>query len=401
MPKQVFFIDNVFNIPHGPITIAKNAQKHTWSLENLLGHFDHFPLKDFYNLKNIDLFSKDIPKYIVAFIQMPVMNTPYLSQEAVHLLKTRNDIKLLVLSTLEHVIKPKELSLSLSKKSIPLDRVLVMCSNLEAHGQVLEGVRYISINFWESFSRMHIKILPGASIITPEDRLKTYSKANKKFLCLNRNVKPHRIWFYYSIIKSHMLDQGHVSYHLPSIDKSSYDFILQKDWVFKRIPIELHNDFREICKRKMFTRKLDVIDRENVINYNAQNNIITDFYHDSCMSFVTESESTSNFITEKTYKAIANLHPFFIVGNPDQHALLRARGYYTFEDLFESQKITNYVEAIDCLEKLKIKDLQELKRLIEQKYFDKLIHNQQNFLNRDISWNTIVEEINKAFAREI
>jgi len=110
-------------------------------LENLLGHFDHFPFKDFYNLKNIDLFDKDVSKYIVTFIQMPVMNTPYLSQEAVHLLKTRNDIKLLVLSPLEHVIKPGELSLSLSKKSIPLDRVLVMCSNLEAHGQVSSSRR--------------------------------------------------------------------------------------------------------------------------------------------------------------------------------------------------------------------------------------------------------------------
>tara|TARA_R100000734_G_C3284629_1_gene77569 strand:- start:429 stop:872 length:444 start_codon:yes stop_codon:yes gene_type:complete len=136
----------------------------------------------------------------------------------------------------------------------------------------------------------------------------------------------------------------------------------------------------------MYTRKLDILDTLNVINYN---DTLKPFYNDSVVSVVTESDSTKNFITEKTYKAIMNLHPFFIVGNPEMHTLLRARGYETFEELFGLTQVTNYRHAMVLWHKLKTTDLQILKKKVKEEYLDKLIHNQNLFLSRTVSWKDI------------
>jgi hypothetical protein len=88
-----------------------------------------------------------------------------------------------------------------------------------------------------------------------------------------------------------------------------------------------------------------------------------------------------------------NMHPFFIVGNPDQHTLLRQRGYETFEDLFGVPSITDYNSASGSLLHLKQIDMSILKKTIRKKYFDKLLHNQQHLLTRKISWNTIVQQL--------
>lgn len=391
MNNRRLFIDNVLDNPHSSVSIKKHNKQHSgiWCLENMLGHFDGFPIGDIYNVKHLGLFPSE-KKYILSFIHMPIINAPYLSQQATDAIKNDKDCFLVLFSNLEYVIEPKTLTANLSKRDIPLDKVLVVTSNTEAHGQTINQLKYICINFWESHSRLHIKTLPGSSIMLPKDRLSSLDTAKRKFLSLNRNVKPHRIWFYYSILKTEMQKEGHVSFHLPNVDKADYESLVPSHWVTKRIPRDLHADYIKTAKRKMFTRKLDAIDTGHIINYTDTS---TQYYHDSVLSYVTESDPFANFITEKTYKAIANLHPFFIVGNPEQHTLLRARGYYTFEDLFETDSITNYEQAFNSLSKLKSKDLAVLKQTIKEKYFDKLLHNQQNFLNRKVSWKAIEDEI--------
>lgn len=397
MSKPVLFLDNVVDSPHGSLIVKKSPLEGNWCVDNLLGHFDGFPFSDLYNIKHINLFSNDTIKYLLGFIHMPVISAPFLSKEAIDLLQTEANLFLVLLSVHEYIITPKELSKYLKRNNISSNKVIVMCSNIESHGQTLEGVKYVTINFWESYSRMHLKVLPGSTIITADERLSTIDSASKKFISLNRNIKPHRIWWYYSLLSNDFVDQGHVSFHLPSINKGEFLETCKSHWVLKRIPENLHNDFLITSARKMFTRKLDILDRNNVINYK---DTVKQYYLDSLVSIVTESESTKNFITEKTYKAIANLHPFFIIGNPDQHTLLRARGYYTFEDMFGIDSVMDYEQAITLINNLKNIDIKKLKHDIKEKYFDKLLHNQQNFLNRKTNWQTILDTISKTFETE-
>jgi hypothetical protein len=88
-----------------------------------------------------------------------------------------------------------------------------------------------------------------------------------------------------------------------------------------------------------------------------------------------------------------NLHPFFIIGNPEQHSLLRARGYETFEELFGVSVVSDYTQAMKLWHNIKNTRIDLLKTKIKNEYFDKLIHNQKLFLSRKISWNTIVDSI--------
>jgi hypothetical protein len=389
MQDCYFLLDNVLDAPHGGLMVKKNSNANT-IVENMLGHYDDFSYNNFYNVNKVSLLPKDTKKFVLCFLHMPTENTPQITASTIKLINEDPNVFLVVISVYEYVIADTHLHKALTKLGIKTEKVIALTSNIEAHGQQLNGVRYYTINFWESYSRFHLKLLPSTGFVDEQTRLDTITTATKKFICLNRNVKPHRIWFYYSIIKNDMLNQGHVSYHLPRIDPKIYRFIADSEFVKDQIPAGLHKDYAVTNARKMTLRKLDNLNDKVVINFNSTTR---SFYTDSLVSYVTESESDKNFLTEKTYKTIMNMHPFFIVGNPDQHTLLRQRGYETFEDLFGVPSITDYNSASGSLLHLKQIDMSILKKTIRKKYFDKLLHNQQHLLTRKISWNTIVQQL--------
>lgn len=393
MTNCYFFLESVQDWPHDGVSIQKGRHAHkneTWSVENIIGHFSEFSYENFFNISKFELVEPDAYKFIVNFIHMPTDVEFACSEESINYLNSDPRCFLVLFSCHEYVITPESLSKYIISQKIPCDKVIVVCSNLEAHKQTINGIKYICINFWESFTKFHHRLLPNVPIGDPKKLQNNINKAEKKFLCFNRNIKPHRIWFYYALIKSDMLNEGYVSYHLPKINPKEYSSVSNSHWTLKRIPAELHNDFKQTNARKMYPRMLDKLDTKAIINYGSGPR---QYYDNSLLSIVTESDSVKNFITEKTYKAIANLHPFFIVGNPDQHALLRQRGYHTFEELFNSNSVINYAEAMTMLGYIKSQDIKQLKKIIRQKYIDKLIHNQKNFFSRKIYWTEIVNEI--------
>lgn len=393
MSNHYFFLEAVRDWPHDSISVQKGRKSsvnESWPIENLIGHFSEFSYDNFFNISKIDLVETQAYKFILNFIHMPMRVDFACSNTSIKYLNNDPRCFLILFTCHEYHISPEDLSNYVVGCGIPCDKVIVLCSNLEAHNQIINGIKYICVNFWESYSKLHHRLLPNVPIADPKMIGNNIKNATKKFLCLNRNIKPHRIWFYYALIKTEMLEQGHVSYHLPKINAQEYAQVSNGPWTLKRIPPELHDDYKQTNVRKMYPRMLDRLDTVSVINYGAGP---SQYYSDTLLSFVTESDPIKNFVTEKTYKAIANLHPFFIIGNPDQHALLRQRGYHTFEDLFGSEGVTNYVEAVAMLEYIKSRDIDKLRKTIEKNYIGKLIHNQRNFFSRKIRWTDIVNEI--------
>ena len=394
MQKHFYLLDGVQNFPHGMLAVPKDFREPNffWDVYNQLGHFDDFSINNFYNLNRVDILPKDSTKFIVSFLQTPQHNIPALSKDALSLLRNDPKVFLVLFNVLEYNQNEQPLINYLKKENIPPLKTVVLVSNPDYHEKVIDGIIFLSINFWESFTRYHLKLMPDISYITPDERIKTINNANRKFLSLNRNVKLHRIWWFYSILKTEMLNQGHVSYHIPKLLTSEeYNEIIDSPNMLHYIPTNLHQDFKVNGRRQMYARMLDKIDNNrDVINYN---NTIKPYYADSLMSFVTESDHRGNFITEKTYKAIVNMHPFFIVGNPDHHALLRVRGYHTFENLFGSEKITTFDDATAVLTRLKNTDIEDLKTIINKRIIDKLVHNYELFWNRKTSWNSITDEV--------
>lgn len=400
MNNHYFFLDNVRDWPHDSLHIQKGNKNHTnefWPVDHLLTHFEEFSYNNFFNTNKAYLAKAHSYKFILNFIHMPAKTDFSISKQSIYMLNNDPKCFLVLMSCHEYVIVPDALQKTVESYSIPLNKVIVLCSNIEAHGQIINGIKYVCINFWESLTRFHHRVLPNAPIADPERKRNHIKNAQKKFISLNRNIKPHRIWFYYSIIKNEMLDEGYVSYHLPKINKAEYNTVSNSHWVLKRIPQDLHDDYKITNARLMYPRALDTLEKQAIINYG---NGIEQYYRNSLLSIVTESDATKNFITEKTYKAILNLHPFFIVGNPDQHTLLRQRGYYTFEELFGVDSVTDYQSSSLMLQRIKSYDLENLKKIIEKKYIDKLIHNQQNFFNRKVTWTSIVQEIFNAIEKK-
>jgi hypothetical protein len=397
MKEHYFLLDNVENWPYGSLHVKRGGhENHPIPVDHFLSHFAEFSYANFYNTLKSDILNPKATKFILNFIHMPQTVEFAISSRAKSLLQKDPKTFLVLLSPLEYQITPLELSKFCTKNKLPLNKIIVLCSATEFHKQTINGIKYICINFWESITRHHHQLLPETYVINRDDRLKQIQNATKKFICLNRNVKPHRIWFMYSMVKAEILDQGHVSYHLPKIRDDDYNMLCQGDFVLKRIPKHLHKDFKKTNKTQMWPRMLDKLDDEARIQYHTGP---TPYYQDSLLSFVTESESSKNFLTEKTYKAIVNMHPFFIIGNPDQHTLLRARGYHTFESLFGVSSVMNFDQAMKMLEKIKALDINVLKTTLEKNYLDKLIHNYNNFFTRRISWQTIVQEIFDATER--
>ena len=398
MKEHYFLLDNVENWPFGGLHVKRGGvETHSIPVDHFLTHFGEFSYSNFYNTLKSDLLDKKAYKFIINFIHMTQNVEFKISKEARAFLQTDPRYFLILMSPLEYQISPEELSKYCSKNKIPLEKIVVMCSTTSAHKQTINGIKYIAINYWESITRHHHQVLPDTYVCDINQRESQIRTATKKFLCLNRNVKPHRIWFMYALMKSGMFEQGHVSYHLPKINKTDYDMLCAGHWVLKRIPEELHRDFQKTNVTQMYPRMLDKISHDLIIQYHKGP---VRFYEDSLLSFVTESESSKNFLTEKTYKAIANMHPFFIIGNPDQHATLRARGYETFESLFGSSCVMDYKQAMEMLAHVNAMDIDVLKRTLLNNYLDKLIHNYKNFFSRRVSWQTIVQEIIDAIERK-
>lgn len=392
--QHYFLLDQVADNPHNSIEITRynNGGYKFWHLDNMLGHFSGFNLEDWYHVRRAPLLGDNL-KFIFALVHMPVNFTPALSPDSIKLLRNDKKCCLVLMSTLEGIVMHDELKKGLKQVGVPLDKVIVLHSNPEAHDMKRDGMHYICINFWESYARWHLKMMPDIDMITPEQRFKSIDRASKKFICLNRNIKPHRIYTMYAIIKTGMLEQGHVSYHLPTINPKEYKQFTQSPLCLKYMPRDMHKDFLKSVAREMFPRKLDTPNKMHIINYTKT---LSGFYNDSIVSLVTESDHRMNFITEKTFKAIVNMHPYFIIGNPGQHSMMRARGYETFEDLFQTQEVRNYKDANYLLTALKQKDLNKLKSEYKKQYYERCKHNFDLFWKRRVLWQDIVNEILRA-----
>jgi hypothetical protein len=383
-----FLLPEVYPAPHNNIVVTNQIKPSDVPLENVFAHFDDFSYRNFLLFEKRNLLPKDAKKFVVYFIHMPNDTDVPIDKQVVKEVNNDPNTFLLLVSVFEHVVTPQELHNTLQKKRIKTDKTVCMVSNIHMHNKLHGGIRFLHVDFWESYTRHHQKFMSTSTEMDIRERLNTIDHAKKKFLCLNRNLKPHRIWFYYALLKTGAVKEGHVSYHLPKIeeDKNNYNRIANEHIVLKHIPAALHKDYFYYLKRKMLVRNLDKLDDVNIINYKKS---IKNYYQDSVVSIITESDFRGVFLTEKTFKAIVHCHPFFIIGNPHHHELLNNLGYYTFEDLFDSKAVGKFRQAENMLNNLKSKDLTDLKNTIKYDYKDKLEYNFNLFYSRVNSWKNI------------
>lgn len=179
------------------------------------------------------------------------------------------------------------------------------------------------LNF-QSYTNTELQLRPGA----------------KKFICLNRKPHAHRrvIMRYLDQVK----DQGYLTSGMDPdlVDADVGDYA--------------------ICN--------DVYSLGDISTW-----------QDAYLTIVTETTFNNDnfFISEKTWKPVIGLRPFFVYGQSKLREYLRAQGFDTFEDLID---YTGCVTEQDYAE-LAIKIVTNLSINYSEPFQQRLLHNQQRFRN--------------------
>ena len=234
------------------------------------------------------------------------------------------------------------------------------------------------------------------SLPTWEDHIK-YKTDNidniKTFACLNKRLRPHRIWFYKYMFEAGILDKGLVS--MNKFEKSN--------WYFegKTIEPDYVDNLTENLPLLVYGKRNDEMDDNHYIRrFNDQ------ICLDTFVTVISEAHcgdsNNTMFISEKTYKVIACRQPFIIMGNKDTLKKLRETGYRTFDgfidESYDSLPTFERMEAIvESIKKIiniedKLSWFKSMEEIVEHNYrtfMGKLINRPIEFLELERYSNEI------------
>tara|TARA_B100000287_G_scaffold433998_1_gene497197 strand:+ start:2798 stop:3994 length:1197 start_codon:yes stop_codon:yes gene_type:complete len=255
----------------------------------------------------------------------------------------------------------------LNEKNIPISNVYYTDSNYELD---LSKTKYIK-TFSQNFTANSFYISDGEvgsnidhfKLSKKQIEKKQKTKLLKKYICYNRLEKPHRKQVVDWIKNNNYLEDGYVSFP-PDLTLDYTNF--NDNWAYHRI-----------C---------------------------TDHFDTSFLSIVNESHFGNFkhcFLTEKTWKAVFNFHPFVIVGAKGSLGYLKKHGFDIFEDIIDSS-----YDTIDNSE-LRLKQIFNILddffkshtthklQKIRESMFPRLLHNYNYF------WNDFRKEISLKFYKDM
>lgn len=202
----------------------------------------------------------------------------------------------------------------------------------------------------------------------------------KKFLCYNRNPRPHRVALLAQLLKRDLVKQGYLSFNADAQSvKGAFNQV-------KRIFPNLINDttlnIRPILND--LPMNLSLVENEDTMFYPGDTDIM--MYKSSLFSIVTETlfENNTNYqneddsevahcypipmFSEKTWKAIRGKHPFILATVPHSLRAFRELGYRTFYPYIdetydtienEEERLLAIVNEVDRLCKMSDNDTRE------------------------------------------
>jgi hypothetical protein len=226
-----------------------------------------------------------------------------------------------------------------------------------------------------------------------KDNIK-YKRENKIKLynCLNKRDRNHRAWFYTKLYQAKLLDDG-------LINMGNFSSGHCMDGI--SIDPETIRKVNETLPRWIAEPN----------NIHDDNFYIRRIQHELCLdSFLTviseasfADENNTQFLSEKTFKAIVCRHPFIILGDKGSLAKLRELGYKTFDGFIdESYDNLPSHERMDAII-VALQKLTQEKDLV--KWYKKLQpilnHNYNTLKNRSIRKNSTVKAIEELYNRKL
>lgn len=191
----------------------------------------------------------------------------------------------------------------------------------------------------------------------------------KTFACLNKRIRHHRVWFYYYLFHSGLLNDGLVSMNEFPIHQYNWEgkFFNQGDLeeVSKNLPLLVYGK------------------RNNELDDNFYiNRFNDDICLDTYLTVISEAHcgdsDNTMFLSEKTFKVIGCRHPFIIMGNKDSMKMMRKIGYKTFDGFIDEtydslpthDRLNSIIESLIKINNIedKISWFMEMREIVDYNY---------------------------------
>jgi hypothetical protein len=204
----------------------------------------------------------------------------------------------------------------------------------------------------------------------------------KRFSCFNRTMRPHRVALAYIALKLNLLENSIFSF----LNKSgmSIESINSQLTSFGFYDNEVVTKVNELIPYQIDTHHLSDDERCG-FNSDSSNK---QWYADTYIHITSETRfqfGETPFISEKTFRPIANLQPFIFVGNYHSLAYLKELGFKTFSPFIDESydnetsfkvRIKKIYNEIEKLNNMPISELHAWYYSIT----DILLHNQKRLL---------------------
>ena len=221
-------------------------------------------------------------------------------------------------------------------------------------------------------------------VIDYKQKLNTQNSFNKKFLCLMGNRAWHKYWILQTIYNIQIYSHGYISF----LNRYNSADIAYHYEDFKERFQGISSFVDDLYKNKKVI-ELDRTNNEIAKNDNSHEEWI---YKDTSISLVAETNADSDknalFVTEKTYKPLANCHFAIWIAHPGVVQFVRSLGFDVFDDIIDHRydTIVNDVERFSYA-------LKSLKRFLytipqnshkRRELNNRLKKNQEKFLNYEL-----------------
>jgi hypothetical protein len=247
-------------------------------------------------------------------------------------------------------------------KHIPLSQIIYLtnCSNgkeiyddfckrnnlpVEMHMEYLPTFRVDRANIDEAITEsLSTEYIPGP-------RLKT-------FLCFNRRYSDHRLLVFLFLSKKNLLSQCYISM-AKTQPEANRSFKENVKYLLSRInPYNFEPDDVIEADNKLPL----ILDSEDFSKYPMEQTIdpVRDLYKNSLINIITETYFFSKIIhiTEKSYKPIAFMQPFVMIGSYGSLEHIKEMGFKTFGDFWdesydlEKDDVKRFTMAMDVIENI-------------------------------------------------
>jgi hypothetical protein len=226
-------------------------------------------------------------------------------------------------------------------------------------------------------SEMHMEYLPVFRVDKTdiENALAKYSlegytpgPKEKTFLCFNRRYSDHRLLFFMMTVKRNLVDKFYMSM-AASQPESDRTFKTNAEYlIYKHNTYGLTTEDIDSCNSLLPL----VLDNDNFNRYPMETAVdpVEKFYKNSLINIINETYFFNNIIhiTEKTYKPIAFLQPFILLGAAGSLQHIKDMGFKTFGEFWDESYDTEIDDSIRFTKIVNI--VEEISNWAEQKKID-------------------------------